>query len=234
MKFNKVQWTYENKWAKKIKAINLLGGKCEECGNSSIFVLEFHHLQDKENGLSRLINGRWSEIEREMKKCKLLCSNCHAEFHCNLEERQSKLKNNLLIEIQRLKCEKCGYRGKNLASLDFHHKEKEDKKFVISSVINRNISVPVQDLYNEIEKCEVVCRNCHREQHIDTKRFYDSQKSMDKMFFEIREKQKPIDKNVVRKMLEDNYKQIEIARKLGCCKSTICEIIKRNCFKKNL
>lgn len=40
------------KFAKKIKCINILGGKCKNCGDDNIFHLTFHHLFDKEFEIS--------------------------------------------------------------------------------------------------------------------------------------------------------------------------------------
>jgi hypothetical protein len=42
-------------------------------------VLEFHHLEDKDNEVSRLM-GRGASLEaliREIKKCSVVCANCH-------------------------------------------------------------------------------------------------------------------------------------------------------------
>src|ERR1035437_9239929 len=97
MSFNNKDWNFIVIWAKKIKAINLLGGKCSKCGNNDIFCLEFHHcLGDKEFGISQIKANRWSLIEKEIQKCKLLCRNCHAEIH-NPKENLAKRK---LIEIK--------------------------------------------------------------------------------------------------------------------------------------
>ena len=70
---------------KKKKAKELLGGKCSKCGYSKYLeVLEFHHKnpEDKEFGIAG--NGActsWERIKKEIKKCILLCANCHRELH---------------------------------------------------------------------------------------------------------------------------------------------------------
>lgn len=58
-----------------------------------------------------------------------------------------------------LKCEVCGY-DKNLAALDFHHIDPNQKEFGLSS---KNISM--EKLIPEIKKCICLCSNCHRELH---------------------------------------------------------------------
>ena len=61
-----------------------------------------------------------------------------------------------------LECEKCG--EDHPACLDFHHKEEKD--FSISEMISRN-NFSRQRIKEEIEKCSVVCANCHRKIHAD-------------------------------------------------------------------
>ncbi len=58
--------------------------KCERCPENHIACLEFHHLNPKEKEVSigNAIN-RWSikRILEEIKKCSVLCSNCHRKEH---------------------------------------------------------------------------------------------------------------------------------------------------------
>ena len=66
-------------------AIAAKGAKCEICGyDRCIEALEFHHLNgtDKNFGLSEKGYARsWRRVEKELKKCVLLCANCHREIH---------------------------------------------------------------------------------------------------------------------------------------------------------
>jgi len=61
---------------------------CSICGYRSFVVaLDFHHLNPNEKGNS--INGMakahgWKDIETEMSKCVVLCSNCHIALHAGL------------------------------------------------------------------------------------------------------------------------------------------------------
>lgn len=67
--------------------INKAGGKCQKCGyNKSFRALEFHHLDpnEKDFGISKHINRNLKDLEKEISKCILLCSNCHAEEHDRL------------------------------------------------------------------------------------------------------------------------------------------------------
>ncbi len=61
------------------------GGKCQICGyNKCSRALNFHHIDpSKKNfGLSeRGLTKSWEKIQEEIKKCILVCANCHMELH---------------------------------------------------------------------------------------------------------------------------------------------------------
>ena len=60
---------------------------------------------------------------------------------------------------KKLKCEKCGISGEEHPYiLDFHHIN-GNKRFSIGKA---GISYPKEEILKEIEKCIVVCANCHR------------------------------------------------------------------------
>lgn len=58
------------------------------------------------------------------------------------------------------KCESCGY-DKCTAALEFHHRDPNQKDFQVSS--GRTISWDRARL--ELDKCVLLCSNCHREEH---------------------------------------------------------------------
>lgn len=59
------------------------------------------------------------------------------------------------------KCMYCGY-DRCQAALDFHHLDAEDKEFGISK---DGITRSWQKILGELQKCVLVCSNCHREIH---------------------------------------------------------------------
>jgi 5-methylcytosine-specific restriction endonuclease McrA len=69
----------------RAKAIKFKGGCCEICGYSKCLdALEFHHLnsRNKDFGISAKGYTRsWKKVKNELKKCRLLCANCHREVH---------------------------------------------------------------------------------------------------------------------------------------------------------
>ena len=71
---------------KREYAVNFLGGKCIRCGyNEFISGLCFHHRDPKEKDKNFDSMRSWSleRILAEIKKCDLLCHNCHVSFHAN-------------------------------------------------------------------------------------------------------------------------------------------------------
>lgn len=74
------------KFAKKIICVNFLGGKCTRCGIDDIHSLEFHHINpvDKDSAISDLMTYSWNNLQIELKKCILLCSNCHGREHTDV------------------------------------------------------------------------------------------------------------------------------------------------------
>ena len=71
---------------RKINLINVLGGKCQICGfNSFPDALEFHHEDPNEKDYGLASKGTCHDIEtdlNEVRKCFLLCANCHRGIHC--------------------------------------------------------------------------------------------------------------------------------------------------------
>lgn len=55
-------------------------------------------------------------------------------------------------------CQSCGY-SKNLAALEFHHVDKRTKLFSIHSCEYMDW----EDVKEELDKCILLCANCHRE-----------------------------------------------------------------------
>jgi hypothetical protein len=52
---------------------------CSDCGlNYPSYVMDFDHLSDKLSNISYLTSsGRTAALKKELKKCEIVCSNCH-------------------------------------------------------------------------------------------------------------------------------------------------------------
>lgn len=96
--------------------------------------------------------------------CKL--HQCVYEKHCKkcttkaVQKRREKLKL-LAFEYKGSKCEYCGY-NKCLAAIEFHHLDPTKKDFGISE---KGYTRSWQKIKEELDKCIMVCANCHREIH---------------------------------------------------------------------
>ena len=77
-----------------------------------------------------------------------------------VQKRRLKVKQ-MSIEYKGGKCEKCGY-NKCIAALEFHHLNPEEKDFGIGS---KGYTRSWEKVKEELDKCILVCANCHREIH---------------------------------------------------------------------
>lgn len=64
------------------------------------------------------------------------------------------------VEYKGGKCKYCNY-DKCLAALHFHHRDPDKKDFGIGTGFNRAWA----KVTDELDKCDLVCANCHAEIH---------------------------------------------------------------------
>ena len=238
---NKVDSSFCLKWAKKIICINKLGGKCQNCGNENIFVLEFHH-KDKDKKdfcISQIKHARMNFLLKEVEKCVVLCSNCHTFLHSNEEVKYQTRRDikKVLLEYKKINlCEICGY--SHNSGLVFHHDGKEEKNGIISEISWRykcslkSADFVIEELEDELNKCEVICGNCHLIKHSNVVKFETFKEQIMKKVDFYKERP-PSYVDDVKRMFLDGIKQVEISRTLGCRKSTVSEIVKRYKLKEN-
>ena len=98
-KDNEAQREYQRQYFQKHKArklkeerdarkilrdnVNKLKTKCVVCGECENCCLDFHHIEEKDLSISRMVENRRSlvEIHKEIEKCMVVCSNCHRKIH---------------------------------------------------------------------------------------------------------------------------------------------------------
>ncbi len=114
------------------------------------------------------------------------CNNCKQDFESNyigqkycdscldekIKEQSSKSSKRMLRNKEFIKnykkdkkCEICGY-NKYPEILVFHHKNKENKGWAINYLMKTLKDINLIKL--EIEKCMLICPNCHNELHLLT------------------------------------------------------------------
>lgn len=217
-------------YAKKLKLINELGGKCGNCQSNSFFTLTFHHLNpnEKEFHYGRKREIRFSKLKSEMSKCELLCQNCHRELHFNEKNDGERRKDKLIfLEYGGSKCANCGY-DKCPAALTFHHKNPKQKEFWIGGLSERINSIDelADRIKNEIDKCDILCANCHVMEHSDVDFFNNNINKIYDKIDNYKEPQSKIDREIVKELYLSGKKQVEIAKHFNASKSTISDIIK--------
>ena len=98
-----------------------------------------------------------------------------AWYHRNKEEIQPHLtslkkkyrneKKIAMIKLRNSECLSCGleFNGNNASVFDFHHVDSTKKKFNLNAKSAQNKSF--EKMLNELEKCVMLCSNCHRLHH---------------------------------------------------------------------
>lgn len=155
---------------------------CSRCGIDDPACLEFHHEDDdrKELGVGKMVNRMYAKdrITEEMRKCEVLCTNCHRKRHYGRSVddpgratgEESEAATSLesmtgrawLHEYKRRTdgCTRCD--EDDPICLDFHHVE-DEKLDSVSKLVTYDR--PKDVVRTEIDRCEVLCANCHRKEH---------------------------------------------------------------------
>ena len=125
-----IEYLLKHQHTAKDRIIQTMGGCCQICGyNKCVQALDLHHInpEEKDRVISgNLLNNAWTKVCNELKKCILVCANCHREIHAGLhnEKLVSSYNNEIadqfaqMIEKFKTKqnhyCKNCGaviYRG---------------------------------------------------------------------------------------------------------------------------
>ena len=96
-------------------------------------------------------------IGRKKKYCSPRCKNKGA-----VTRRRQKIKQ-MAVEYKGGKCQLCDY-SKCIGALTFHHIKPEDKEFGIAA---NGHSRSWERVRKELDKCILICANCHAEVHTD-------------------------------------------------------------------
>lgn len=75
--------------------------------------------------------------------------------------KRRKLLKQQAVMIKGGKCQICGY-NTCISALDFHHLNEKEKSFSLGT---RGLTHSWVKILKEINKCALVCSNCHREIH---------------------------------------------------------------------
>ena len=212
----------------KIELVKELGGCCKNCGEDNFIKLCFHHIDGKkEFSLSDKSSCSFSMMLDEAKKCQILCQNCHRELHYSYKQEEDKRRKDKIVYLEYggAVCNNCGY-NKCPSALTFHHRNPDEKDFSIGSLSERINSIDELDvrIKNEIDKCDLLCANCHVVEHFDMTFYKENIKEIEN--YKIKKISKKVDREIVFKLHYDGLMNKEIALKLGCARSTISDILR--------
>ena len=124
--------------------------------------------------------GKHNTISLEKDQSKKVCRDCMVEKDiseyylksdgytycyckkCTIHRRKKYLHKNKrdAIEYKGGKCKHCSY-SKCDAALEFHHTDPTKKDFSIS----KHRGASIKSIKPELDKCILLCANCHREEH---------------------------------------------------------------------
>jgi hypothetical protein len=143
----------------------LKSAPCQDCSRSfPFYVMDFDHRDPslKVAGISTMVKTYvpWPKVLEEIAKCDLLCACCHRlrTYTGDSNYRSAMFKRNRVL-IDRLKtapCTDCNGVFKP-CQMDFDH-VRGNKHGTISQML----ALPEAIVIHEINKCELVCANCHR------------------------------------------------------------------------
>jgi predicted HNH restriction endonuclease len=85
------------------------------------------------------------------------------ERHRAGRERRRKAKQHALLSMFDYTCQVCGLREDTLGFFEFHHKDPSQKDREVGSMLN---SASFEKVLDEVEKCIMVCPNCHKREHL--------------------------------------------------------------------
>jgi predicted RNA-binding Zn-ribbon protein involved in translation (DUF1610 family) len=113
-------------------------------------ILKKFNIERKEikNKICKVCSKNISNNERNRSRCN----------SCNTRIRRYRTKL-AAVTYKGGECQKCGWKGP-MAAFEFHHND-DNKEFNIGSAANKSWKI----VKKEIDKCELLCSNCHRIEH---------------------------------------------------------------------
>jgi hypothetical protein len=153
------------------------GVVCKKCGKSfELIQMDAHHPDPavKEQTMSVMLNNSSlmmnQKLLAELDQCKFWCSRCHQNLHHDpattheetyLRKDKGRRIDGMKAVVRKIFGEKCMSCGDWLypKEMEFHHRNPDDKTDNVSDIMR----VASQEVViQEVSKCDIVCRNCHR------------------------------------------------------------------------
>jgi hypothetical protein len=151
---------HQQRTAKRI-AVAALGGRCVDCGfngHPSAFHFDHRDPSTKLHNVSQIFSHRKEILNSEISKCDLRCGNCH--FVKTSKKGNSDWRSRIKARfIEKLggRCFDCNSPWP-IAVFQFDHRDPSTKIECVSVLLRNG---RIQEIESEIEKCDLVCANCH-------------------------------------------------------------------------
>lgn len=183
---------------------------CKSCGKEKN--VKFFHLKKKSNKKIYL------------SYCKECINKRTLEYSRNLKKEA--------VDYKGGKCNKCGY-NKCLAALQFHHLNPKEKDFIISN----KLTTSFKKIKNELDKCMLVCANCHFEIHNENYKYKPQNKKskfvkVQKENIELLEKDTNWKDPNILKELVWKYPSVRLAKHFNTTEGTILKKCRENNIEK--
>lgn len=89
------------------------------------------------------------------------CYNCIPLNSCKDGASMRRIIKKWALDYKGNQCCLCGY-NKCIEALEFHHLNQNEKEFSLS---DKDIKLDWEEIKKELDKCILICSNCHREIH---------------------------------------------------------------------
>ena len=140
---------------KEVQGAHLTFGSIKSCGNKECSIQEYEKI-------CPICNTKFTTNAKNRIYC-YNCSPIQENTGADYQRIKKRAIKHQLILYKGGKCECCGY-NKCEGALQFHHKDPTQKEFGLGD-INISKELDMDILYKEIDKCELLCANCHAEKH---------------------------------------------------------------------
>lgn len=114
------------------------------------------------NEIGRITHDENSLCETHKVKFIRKANGCYHCKYCHTDKKQTRREKLKICSVEYLggECKHCSYK-KSLAALEFHHLDPSEKEFNLSKMGSKSWDA----IKSELDKCVLLCANCHREEH---------------------------------------------------------------------
>lgn len=144
---------------REVQSTSLVNGKSESCGRCG-------HVKSESTEIIKICDICGKKFKtipygKQRRFC-YKCSPMNSRGAKSITAIRKAIKKQL-VKYKGGKCEICGY-DKCYRALQFHHKNPKEKDFSVSAGLKLG-DFDMNNYYKEVDKCILVCANCHSEIH---------------------------------------------------------------------